>query len=135
VAERDDAALAIFDTLTDSLPCAASSFSGAACPRRPRLEGPRHTVDQPRDRDHAGVSQQLGRPFLTKRQVNWWKQATISLSSSPVSCAANPRRVGDAGGRRVRVPSTVTVMRSKDSLPYAEESDADLCTPLAPDVR
>ena len=83
VAEQDEAALAIFDTLTQL--CLKQL---AALKRedmlRPDLDlewAALHTVliNLATVILEPGVSRQLGRPFLTKRQVQRWKEATTAL--------------------------------------------------------
>jgi hypothetical protein len=83
VAEHDAAALAIFDTLT-----ALCRDQLADLKRRRML---RADLDLEWAALHTvlinlgtvilepGISRQLGRPFLTKRQINRWKEATTAL--------------------------------------------------------
>jgi AcrR family transcriptional regulator len=83
VAERDDAALAIFDTLTELCRDQLSEFERRGMLRADLdLEwAALHTVliNLGTVIMEPGVSRQLGRPFLTKRQVDRWKQATTAL--------------------------------------------------------
>jgi len=98
VAERDEAAMAIFDTLTEL--CRAQL---AELHRNGML---RADLDLDWAALHTvlinlgtvilepGVSRQLGRPFLTKRQVRRWKDATTSLF---VAGELSSRRRGPSG--------------------------------------
>ena len=83
VAERDEAALAIFDTLTDLCREQLSHLQRAGMLRADLdLEwAALHTVliNLGTVILEPGVSRQLGRPFLTQRQVSRWKQATTAL--------------------------------------------------------
>lgn len=83
VAERDEAALAIFDTLTGLCREQLADFQ-----RRKMLRADLdlewaalHTVliNLGTVIMEPGVSRQLGRPFLAKRQLDRWKQATTAL--------------------------------------------------------
>jgi AcrR family transcriptional regulator len=83
VAEGDEAALAIFDTLTGLCREQLADFQ-----RRKLLRADLdlewaalHTVliNLGTVVMEPGVSRQLGRPFLTKRQLDRWKQATTAL--------------------------------------------------------
>jgi len=97
VAERDDAALAIFDTLTDLCRAQLSELQRRGMLRADLdLEwAALHTVliNLGTVIMEPGVSRQLGRPFLTKRQVNRWKQATTALF-----IAGELRRKSPSGG-------------------------------------
>ena len=83
VAERDEAALAIFDTLTQLCRDQLSALERRGMLRADLdLEwAALHTVliNLGTVILEPGVSRQLGRPFLTKRQVDRWKRATTAL--------------------------------------------------------
>lgn len=83
VAEQDEAAMAIFDTLTDLCREQLDELQ-----RRGMLRAgldlewaALHTVliNLGTVIMEPGISRQLGRPFLTKRQVQRWKEATTAL--------------------------------------------------------
>jgi len=83
VAERDKAALAIFDTLTALCREQLSHLQRAGM-LRPDLDlewAALHTVliNLGTVIMEPGVSRQLGRPFLTTREVDRWKRATTAL--------------------------------------------------------
>jgi AcrR family transcriptional regulator len=83
VAESDEAAMAIFDTLTDLCRDQLAELQRRGM-LRPDLDldwAALHTVliNLGTVIMEPGVSRQLGRPFLTKRQVERWKEATRAL--------------------------------------------------------
>jgi TetR/AcrR family transcriptional regulator, regulator of cefoperazone and chloramphenicol sensitivity len=83
VAERDKAAMAVFDTLTELCRDQLSVLKRNGM-LRPDLDlewAALHTVliNLGTVIMEPGVSRQLGRPFLTTRQVQRWKQATTAL--------------------------------------------------------
>jgi AcrR family transcriptional regulator len=83
VAERDDASLAIFDTLVALCRDQLAELQGRGM-LRPDLDlewAAMHTVliNLGTVIMEPGVSRQLGRSFLTKRQVQRWKEATTAL--------------------------------------------------------
>jgi AcrR family transcriptional regulator len=83
VAEQDEAALAIFDTLADLCRRQLAEFQRRGM-LRPDLDlewAALHTVliNLGTVIMEPGVSRQLGRPFLAKRQLERWKQATTAL--------------------------------------------------------
>jgi AcrR family transcriptional regulator len=83
VAEGDEAALAIFDTLTQLCRDQLGELQSRGM-LRPDLDldwAALHTVliNLGTVIMEPGVSDQLGRPFLTKRQVERWKVATTRL--------------------------------------------------------
>jgi AcrR family transcriptional regulator len=83
VAEADEAALAIFDTLTELCRDQLSELQRAGL-LRPDLDlewAALHTVliNLGTVIMEPGVSRELGRPFLARRQVERWKQATTAL--------------------------------------------------------
>jgi AcrR family transcriptional regulator len=83
VAEGDEAALAIFDTLTQLCRDQLGELQRRGM-LRPDLDldwAALHTVliNLGTVIMEPGVSDQLGRPFLTKRQVERWKVATTKL--------------------------------------------------------
>lgn len=83
VAERDEAAMAIFDTLTELCREQLSKLQYHGLLREDLdLEwAALHTVliNLATVILEPGVSRQLGRPFLSKRQVQRWKEATTAL--------------------------------------------------------
>lgn len=83
VAERDEPALKIFDTLTALCREQLGELQRAGMLRADLdLEwAALHTVliNLATVILEPGISQQLGRPFLTKRQVERWKRATTAL--------------------------------------------------------
>jgi AcrR family transcriptional regulator len=83
VAERDEAAMAIFDTLTKLCREQLSEFGRRGLLRADLdLEwAALHTVliNLGTVILEPGLSRQLGRPFHTKRQVDRWKRATTAL--------------------------------------------------------
>jgi AcrR family transcriptional regulator len=83
VAEGDEAALAIFDTLTQLCRVQLSELQRRGMLREDLdLEwAALHTVliNLGTVIMEPGVSRELGRPFLTKRQVKRWKEATTKL--------------------------------------------------------
>lgn len=83
VAEHDEAALRIFDTLTDLCRQQLSVLQRDGVLREDLdLEwAALHTVlvNLGTVIMEPGVSRRLGRPFLTKRQVQRWKEATTAL--------------------------------------------------------
>jgi AcrR family transcriptional regulator len=83
VAESDEAAMAIFDTLTDLCRDQLAELQRRGM-LRPDLDldwAALHTVliNLGTVIMEPGVSRQLRRPFLTKRQVKRWKEATRAL--------------------------------------------------------
>ena len=83
VAEHDEAAMAIFDTLTGLCRDQLAEFERRGM-LRPDLDlewAALHTVliNLGTVIMEPGVSRQFGRPFLNKRQLNRWKQATTAL--------------------------------------------------------
>jgi AcrR family transcriptional regulator len=83
VAESDDAAMAIFDTLTQLCLDQLSELERQGM-LRPGLDlewAALHTVliNLGTVVMEPGVSRQLGRPFLTPRQLQRWKDATTDL--------------------------------------------------------
>jgi TetR/AcrR family transcriptional regulator, regulator of cefoperazone and chloramphenicol sensitivity len=83
VAESDDAALAIFDTLTQLCRDQLADLDRQGI-LRPRLDlewAALHTVliNLGTVIMEPGVSRQLRRPFLSTRQVERWKEATTEL--------------------------------------------------------
>jgi AcrR family transcriptional regulator len=83
VAEQDEAALAIFDTLTGLCHDQLAEFQRRGL-LRPDLDlewAALHTVliNLGTVIMEPGVSRQLGRPFLAKQQLDRWKQATLAL--------------------------------------------------------
>jgi len=83
VAEEDEAALVIFDTLTElcKKQLLVLQRDGLLRPDLDLEWAALHTVliNLGTVIMEPGVSRQLGRPFLTKRQVQRWKQATTAL--------------------------------------------------------
>ncbi len=83
VAERDGAALAVFDTITDLCREQLRSFAERGLLRDDLdLEwAALHTVlvNLGTVMLEPGVSRQLGRPFLDERQIARWKRATTEL--------------------------------------------------------
>jgi TetR/AcrR family transcriptional regulator, regulator of cefoperazone and chloramphenicol sensitivity len=83
VAERDPAAMAIFDTLTQLCRDQLAELQGRGM-LRPDLDldwAALHTVliNLGTVIMEPGVSDQLGKPFLAKRQLERWKVATTKL--------------------------------------------------------
>src|SRR5262245_28454746 len=83
VAAQDRAAMAIFDTLTDLCREQLAELQRRGM-LRPGLDlewAALHTVliNLGTVILEPGISRQLGRPFLTKRQVQRWKEATTAL--------------------------------------------------------
>jgi AcrR family transcriptional regulator len=104
VAEHDEAALAIFDTLATLCRKQLSVLQRDGM-LRPDLDlewAALHTVliNLGTVIMEPGVSRRLGRPFLTKRQVQRWKQATTALFVS-----------GELRGRPRRSPRREGVVR------------------------
>jgi AcrR family transcriptional regulator len=98
VAERDEAAMAIFDTLTDLCREQLAELHRQGM-LRADLDldwAALHTVliNLGTVILEPGVSRQLGRPFLTKRQVERWKDATTALF---VAGEVSSRRRGPSG--------------------------------------
>lgn len=83
VAERDEAALAVFDTITNLCREQLADFAGRGL-LRDDLDldwAALHTVliNLATVMLEPGVSRQLGRPFLNTRQIARWKRATTEL--------------------------------------------------------